>query len=65
MPSVPRITPARAIHPLTSACIPNGKFESGKILLVGNQQSNQVVTFGVDPDTGKMTPTGAKIEVPG
>jgi 6-phosphogluconolactonase (cycloisomerase 2 family) len=22
------------------------------------------VTFAVDPDTGKMAPTGAKIEVP-
>jgi 6-phosphogluconolactonase len=37
---------------------------SGKFLFVGNQQTNQVVTFAVDPDTGKMTLTGAKIEVP-
>jgi 6-phosphogluconolactonase len=26
--------------------------------------SNNIVTFAVDPDTGKMTPTGAKIEAP-
>jgi 6-phosphogluconolactonase len=36
----------------------------GKFLYVGNRQTNQVVTFAVDPDTGKMTPTGAKIEMP-
>jgi 6-phosphogluconolactonase len=37
---------------------------SGKFLYVGNQTTNQMVTFAVDPDTGKMTPTGAKIEIP-
>ena len=36
---------------------------SGKFLYVGNQTTNQMVTFAVDPDTGKITPTGARAEV--
>ena len=36
---------------------------SGKFLFVGNQTTNQMVTFVVDSDTGKMTATGAKTEV--
>jgi 6-phosphogluconolactonase len=32
-------------------------------MFVANMASNNVVTFAVDPDSGKMTPTGAKIDV--
>ena len=31
---------------------------------VANMGSNNIVTFAVDPDTGKMAPTGPKIETP-
>ena len=37
---------------------------SGRFLYVGNQTTNQMMTFAVDPDTGKMTPSGAKMEIP-
>jgi 6-phosphogluconolactonase len=37
---------------------------SGKFLFVGNQTTNQMVTFAVDPDTGKITPTGATTNIP-
>ena len=37
---------------------------SGRYLFIGNLDSNQVVTFAVDPDTGKMTPTGARADLP-
>ena len=37
---------------------------SGKYMFVANMGSNNIVTFAVDPDSGKMTPTGAKIETP-
>jgi len=37
---------------------------SGKFLFVGNQATNQMVTFAADPSTGKITPTGAKADVP-
>jgi 6-phosphogluconolactonase len=37
---------------------------SGKYMFVANLGSNNIVTFAVDPDTGKMTPTGAEIETP-
>ena len=33
-------------------------------MFVANMASNNIVTFAVDPDTGKMTPTGARIETP-
>jgi 6-phosphogluconolactonase len=37
---------------------------SGKFLFVGNQTTNQMVTFAVDPNTGKLTATGAKTDIP-
>ena len=36
---------------------------TGKWLLVENQDSNNVVVFAVDANTGHMTPTGEKIEI--
>ena len=36
----------------------------GKFLLVGNQDSNEVRTFRVDLDTGRLQPTGAKVDIP-
>jgi 6-phosphogluconolactonase len=37
---------------------------SGKILLVANQNSNNIVSFKIDNKTGKLTPTGKETEVP-
>ena len=36
---------------------------SGKFLLVGNQDSNEIAVFRVDEITGRLTPTGTKVEV--
>jgi 6-phosphogluconolactonase len=35
----------------------------GKYLIVGNQDSDTVVVFEIDQQTGKLTPTGSKIDV--
>jgi 6-phosphogluconolactonase len=37
---------------------------SGKFLLVGNQRSNSVIIFRIDPKTGLLEDTGKKLEVP-
>lgn len=37
---------------------------SGKYLLVANQDSNTIVTFGINADTGKLIPTENVIKVP-
>ncbi|HTI11924.1 MAG TPA: lactonase family protein [Puia sp.] len=37
---------------------------SGKFLLVGNQRSNSIIIFRIDPTTGLLTDTGKKLEVP-
>lgn len=37
---------------------------SGKLLLVANQETNNIVVFSVDPETGLLTYTGKQIEVP-
>ncbi len=37
---------------------------SGRVLLVANQNSNDVFTYTVDKQTGKLTPTGKSIRVP-
>ena len=37
---------------------------SGKFLFVGNQTTNQMVTFAVDPEPANSRATGAKIRVP-
>ncbi|MCA9894753.1 MAG: lactonase family protein [Anaerolineae bacterium] len=36
---------------------------SGQLLICANQWSNDVVTFWVDADSGKLTPTGHKVSV--
>jgi 6-phosphogluconolactonase len=36
---------------------------SGQFLLAENQGSDSIVVFKIDPKTGKLTPTGQKIEV--
>ena len=36
---------------------------TGTYLIVGNHSTNDIFTFRVDPDTGKLTPTGHKAEV--
>jgi 6-phosphogluconolactonase len=35
----------------------------GGYLLAGNQKSDSVVVFRIDPKSGKLAPTGTKIEV--
>ena len=37
---------------------------SGRLLLVANQNSNNVFTYRVDKQTGRLTPTGQHIDVP-
>jgi 6-phosphogluconolactonase len=36
---------------------------SGRWLVVGNQKSGTVTVFGIDANTGKLTPTGQVLEV--
>jgi 6-phosphogluconolactonase len=36
---------------------------AGNFIVVGNQASNNLVTFAVDPDNGRMTPTGGKADI--
>ena len=35
----------------------------GGNLLVGNQNSDSVVVFRINPQSGELTPTGSKIEI--
>ena len=37
---------------------------TGKFLLVGDQKANYFVLFQIDPGTGKLTPTGQKLQTP-
>jgi 6-phosphogluconolactonase len=37
---------------------------SGRFLLVANQRSDNVVTFRIDGQTGRLTPTGQVTEIP-
>ncbi|OGX84722.1 hypothetical protein BEN48_03035 [Hymenobacter glacialis] len=37
---------------------------SGHLLLVANQNSNNLVSYRVDQQTGRLTPTGQTAEVP-
>jgi 6-phosphogluconolactonase len=37
---------------------------TGTLLLVANQGSDSIVTFRIDGKTGKLQPTGNKIDVP-
>ena len=37
---------------------------TGKFLLAANQESNNIVTFSIDPTTGALTPTGDIAEAP-
>jgi len=37
---------------------------TGKFLLAANQESNNIVTFRIDPATGRLSPTGDIVEAP-
>jgi 6-phosphogluconolactonase len=37
---------------------------SGTVLFAENQQSNNIVVFRIDPQAGKLTPTGKVVDVP-
>lgn len=37
---------------------------SGRYLLVANQHTSNIVSFRINPQTGKLTATGTQIEVP-
>ncbi|MGC9330079.1 MAG: lactonase family protein, partial [Candidatus Hinthialibacter sp.] len=37
---------------------------TGAYLLAANQNSNSIVSLRIDPQTGKLTPTGFTTEVP-
>ena len=51
-------TPTHGNTPRGFAIDPEGKF-----LLVGNQNSNTVVVFRIDPQIGQLTLTGGEIDV--
>ena len=36
---------------------------SGKFLLVANQRSNSILSYLIDPSSGRLTPTGQKVEI--
>ena len=36
---------------------------TGAFLLAGNQRSDSVVVFRIDANTGKLTPTGQKLDI--
>jgi 6-phosphogluconolactonase len=38
---------------------------TGSFLLAANQNTNTIVVFRIDKKTGRLTPTGEKVEVPG
>lgn len=37
---------------------------TGKFLLVANQETNNIVVFRIDPNSGRLTPTGQTLQVP-
>ncbi len=37
---------------------------TGKFLFVANQETNNIVVFRIDPNSGKLTPTGQTLHVP-
>jgi 6-phosphogluconolactonase len=37
---------------------------TGRFLLVANQRSDSILSFRVDAETGRLTPTGSKVELP-
>lgn len=37
---------------------------TGRWLLAANQNSDSVVTFAIDPSSGKLSPTGHSVEIP-
>jgi 6-phosphogluconolactonase len=37
---------------------------TGKFLLVANQDSNNIVVFRIDPNSGRLTPTGQTLHMP-
>ena len=47
----------RGKTPRNFAVSPNGEF-----LAAANQDSNNVVMFRIDPETGKLTPSGNVVE---
>lgn len=36
----------------------------GVHLFVANKESDTIVVFGIDPETGRLTPTGQMLKVP-
>ena len=53
------IVPTGGANPRNFGLDPTGTY-----LIVGNHSTNDISTFRIDPDTGKLTPTGHKAEVP-
>jgi len=37
---------------------------TGKFLFLANQDTNNVVVFRIDPNSGRLTPTGQTLHVP-
>ena len=53
------ITPCGGKHPRNFALSPDGRW-----LVCANQTSNNLVSFKVDADTGRLTPAGSVVTVP-
>jgi 6-phosphogluconolactonase len=53
------ITPCGGDHPRNFAIVAGGRF-----VLVANQNGNNIVSFAVDGETGRLTPTGDEAAVP-
>jgi 6-phosphogluconolactonase len=54
-----QIVPSGGHHPRNFALAPDGRW-----MLCANRDTNDIVVFRVDPETGRIAPTGAKAEVP-
>ena len=37
---------------------------TGQLLFVANQDTNNIVVFRINPNTGRLTPTGQNVHVP-
>ena len=53
------IEPTLGKEPRNFAIDPTGAY-----LLAENQNSNSIVVFRIDPETGRLKPTGQKVAVP-
>ena len=61
------LSQALSLNPLNAAIVINeaiGGATTSTYLLAENQGSDSIVVFGIDPETGQLTPTGHTAQVP-